>query len=309
MQRFKNILLVDECDRATLDRTAELARNNRARLTVVQVVKEMPPPWRQLSLGGAPLDLQELAIEECRSRLEKFVRPLQQTGIQTSTKVLVGTPFLEIIREVISNQRDFVIMTAEGKGGLKERLFGSTSLHLMRKCPCPVWVMKPTQHRRFPQILAAVDPDPEDSTRDALNATILQLAASLAVQEKAELHVIHAWKLLYENLMRGHGGFTETEIRNCAASEERRHRHTLNALLAQHVEGAATTHLIEGDAEVVIPHFTRIHQIDLLVMGTVCRTGIPGFFIGNTSEVILDEVDCSVLTVKPEGFVSPVKPA
>jgi hypothetical protein len=33
-------------------------------------------------------------------------------------------------------------MTAEGSAGLKERLFGSTSMHLMRKCPCTVWVMR-----------------------------------------------------------------------------------------------------------------------------------------------------------------------
>ena len=34
---------------------------------------------------------------------------------------------------------------------------GSTSLHVMRKCPCPVWVMKPAQGKRFARILAAVD--------------------------------------------------------------------------------------------------------------------------------------------------------
>ena len=45
---------------------------------------------------------------------------------------------------------------------------------------------------------------------------------------------------------------------------------------------------------------------ELIVMGTVGRTGIPGFFIGNTAETILNQIDCSVLTVKPHGFVSPV---
>ncbi len=48
-------------------------------------------------------------------------------------------------------------------------------------------------------------------------------------------------------------------------------------------------------------------RIDLLVMGTVCRTGVPGFLIGNTAESVLQQVDCSVLAVKPEGFVTPVK--
>jgi len=46
--------------------------------------------------------------------------------------------------------------------------------------------------------------------------------------------------------------------------------------------------------------------VDLIVMGTLSRTGIPGYFIGNTSESILSQVNCSVLTMKPPGFVSPV---
>ena len=34
------------------------------------------------------------------------------------------------------------MITAEGRKGLKEWLFGNTIMHLMRKCPCPVWVIK-----------------------------------------------------------------------------------------------------------------------------------------------------------------------
>ena len=44
----------------------------------------------------------------------------------------------------------------------------------------------------------------------------------------------------------------------------------------------------------------------ILVMGTVCRTGISGLFIGNTAESILDVVDRSTVTVKPDGFSSPI---
>lgn len=65
--------------------------------------------------------------------------------------------------------------------------------------------------------------------------------------------------------------------------------------------------MVKGNPDSVIPHIAETEQVDLLVLGTICRTGIPGFFIGNTAEKILDEVDCSVLTVKPESFVSPVK--
>jgi len=41
-------------------------------------------------------------------------------------------------------------------------------------------------------------------------------------------------------------------------------------------------------------------------MGTVGRIGIRGLFIGNTAEAILNQVECSVLAVKPPGFQTPV---
>jgi len=48
-------------------------------------------------------------------------------------------------------------------------------------------------------------------------------------------------------------------------------------------------------------------KIDILIMGTVARTGISGFIIGNTAENILQKIDCSLLALKPQGLVSPVK--
>jgi len=45
---------------------------------------------------------------------------------------------------------------------------------------------------------------------------------------------------------------------------------------------------------------------DLLVMGAVCHTGLAVFFIGNTAEKVLNEMNCSVLIVKPEGFATSV---
>jgi universal stress protein E len=46
--------------------------------------------------------------------------------------------------------------------------------------------------------------------------------------------------------------------------------------------------------------------VDLIVMGTVGRSGIPGFFIGNTAEEVLQCARASILSVKPPGFQSPV---
>ena len=49
------------------------------------------------------------------------------------------------------------------------------------------------------------------------------------------------------------------------------------------------------------------YDIDLIIMGTVGRVGIPGLIIGNTAESILEQTKCSILAIKPEGFKTPVK--
>ncbi|MGB5844849.1 MAG: universal stress protein, partial [Anaerolineales bacterium] len=66
-------------------------------------------------------------------------------------------------------------------------------------------------------------------------------------------------------------------------------------------------YMLKGEAGNLIPALAAAKEIEIIVMGTVSRTGIAGLLIGNTAEKVLRQVDCSVLTVKPEGFITPVK--
>lgn len=178
----------------------------------------------------------------------------------------------------------------------------------MRKCPCPVLVMKPGVKGRFRRIMAAIDPAVTGDARDTLNGLILELASSLSVSEEADLHIVHAWHLFGEYLLRGYGGLSAKNVDQEVRKEGYRRRQSVEGLLAKHISAPYRLHLPKGPAAQTIPRLVSKLGIDLLIMGTVCRTGIPGFIIGNTAESVLDVVDCSVLTVKPEGFVSPVAP-
>ncbi len=116
------------------------------------------------------------------------------------------------------------------------------------------------------------------------------------------------WHLFGERYVLRIRGITEDETQKVRERERLRHRKYLNTLLEQVdvTELKPHLHLIEGDPVERIPELVMEQGIDLLVMGTVCRTGISGFLIGNTAEEVLNQIDCSVLTVKPEGFVTPV---
>ncbi|HKJ72861.1 MAG TPA: universal stress protein, partial [Alphaproteobacteria bacterium] len=63
-----------------------------------------------------------------------------------------------------------------------------------------------------------------------------------------------------------------------------------------------------GTAGKIIPEVVEELHADLVVMGTVGRTGIPGLLIGNTAETILYALPSSVLAIKPPGFRTPVEP-
>jgi len=311
MKRFKNVLLVahgGSGGEAPLKRAVSLAKRNRARLTVVEVIEELPRDIRRLMAAIPTQDLLELVIKERCEQLEQCIAPIRKEHAQVSAKVLIGTPFMEIIREVLRRNHDLVIMTAEGRGGPKKWLFGSTSMHLMRKCPCPVWVMKPSRRARYARILAAVDPDSSDDVKDALNAKILDLATSLAQLEQSELHVVHAWTLFGRTGKWIRSGIYACEVDKLARETRDEKRRQVDRLLDRcDLENLNRhVHLLRGEAEVLIPRMAQRKRVDLIVMGTVCRTGLSGFFIGNTAEKVLQQVDCSVLTVKPEGFVTPV---
>jgi universal stress protein E len=312
MDRFKNILLVvngDAQQDVGLEQAIRIARANEARLTVTSVI---PSPEEGLPVSASePVSKLRRRIRDDRSaQLESLQKAAAEAGVDVEAKLLVGREFVAIIQEVLKYERDLVIRMGDGpRRGLKVRLFGGTEEHLLRKCPSPVWLLRAQQKWGIRSVLAAVDVGGDHSS--GLNDTITELASSLARREQAELHVVHAWSVYGENILRNPLRGIPLEDLNAILNETRRGREQrLQDLVARAcVKGVeAKLHLLKGEAQVVIRSAAEKTRADVLVMGTLSRVGIPGLFMGNTAESVLSQVSCSVLTVKPEGFQSPVDP-
>lgn len=210
-----------------------------------------------------------------------------------------------------TQRHDLIVKAASNGTGVMARLFGSTDLHLLRKCPCPVWIIKPGQRKHYSRILVAVDVEQVEPRKASLNQVLLDLAISLAQLEGSELHIVHAWQLFAEAKLRSRGIISAAEIDEMVRDTGRNHKRWLNELLTGYDLKGLTVkqHVVKGDPKVIIPDVAHKKRGELIVMGTVARTGVPGLFIGNTAEAILNQVNCSVLAVKPEGFVTPVETA
>jgi len=320
MQRFKNILLVDNNESisdSSLQSALILAKKNKAKLTVVAINNRSFFVGVPFALGGLSTIVDEEMVARTRERLEKKLG-LVERHYHIETRVLYGKSFIEIIKEVLRNEIDLVIKTIEQPDSYA-MLFGSTDMHLLRKCPCPVWLIKPGPIKMAQKILVAVDLDSSgEENGGLLNRQIIEMAISMACSGNIELHFVYAWMIFGEDTS---ACFSSNYLKNDIQAWKEMQKSELNkrmdsfqnevsALLKQQCTTSPPQphfHFIEGDAQDVIPQIVSGLQIDLIIMGTVGRSGLPGFFMGNTAESILSQIHCSTLAIKPEGFVSPVR--
>ena len=148
-------------------------------MTVCAVVDTVPGEVQMGVVSVTPEEVLNIAVTGKREWLEGAIESVAADGGSLDSKVLVGKPFIEIIREVLRNEHDLVIKCSDPDRSLREVFFSSTDKHLMRKCPCPVWIIKPTERHKYLRILAAVDQDPKEPVKDELNRQILELSSSM----------------------------------------------------------------------------------------------------------------------------------
>jgi universal stress protein E len=295
MRRFRNVLVhYDDAvggDDA-LSQAIALCRRNNAQLTVATVLRE------------AGLD----DLAETSKRMERLVSGIRQAGVrQSSARVLTGNPFVEITRQVVREHHDLVILSAEAGKALRDVFIGRAAAHLMRKCPCPVWVIRPGQAVPYKQILVAIDPVP-GAPADNLSVKIVDMAVSLASRDQALLHFVHAWDVAGKDLETIQSETTNRQYREILEKHEAEHRRAVKDLLAGYpLDGIPHhLHLPREVPERAIVSLAEAEEIDLIVMGTAGRYGFSGLLVGNAVEAVLRSVKCGMLAVKPDHFVTPV---
>ena len=314
----KILAVVDTSEtQVALQSALALAETHGASLDVFACVE--PPP--DLSIlarlsGGDPDRLIEEAVEHTHRDVNARLREIRPDA-PLEVSVAVGKAYLEIIRHVAASNCDFVVKKAEPLSGMDRFLFASNDQHLLRKCPCPVWLQTSTALKRPKRVLAAVDLDvwdaDEPETLNALNRRVIDAACLIAGGPDTEVTVLHAWDAPAEGMVWAFSN--ESDARLSAdryVNEIRKARQTaMGRFLAQLREDnnprpSLVPRLVRGAPETVVHEQSRALDADVVVVGTVARTGLSGVFIGNTAENIINSLDCPVLAVKPEGFVSPL---
>lgn len=310
MHRFKNILVVSDgagSDADALTQAFSLARNTGGEVSALVVCPALPR--RMASYGEA----YEASL---RDKVGESINAVRDTldirEAEMPVEVTVESGDLageRVVRRVLSRGHDLLIKQAEceerGKG------FRAVDMDLLRKCPCPVWLSRSiTAHREKMRVAVAIDPQSQEQAGRELSLELLRLARGLADMCSGRLLVISCWDYQFEGFLLHNpwNRLPTAEVREIVAEEGAEHRRTLDVLIDDStIRGEIDVRHVRGPADAHIASITEQEGVDVLVMGTVARTGIPGLIMGNTAENVVRRLGCSLVALKPPGFVSPGK--
>ena len=171
--------------------------------------------------------------------------------------MVVGKSWLELIRQVLRNQHDLVLVGTRHMGAIQGFFVGSTGIKLLRKCPCAVWVTQPRTGQEFDSILVAHD-------LRKVGDLALELGCSMAKLQHAQLHVVHAAEFPEFDYM--FPARISAERKQTYRDEAEEHIET--QLAKTDLPLPAQVHFVIEPPEFAILHSIEQHQVDLVVIGT-----------------------------------------
>ena len=307
MEKYQKILaIVDPTteDQKALNRAIELARKTGASITAFLTIYDFSYEMTTMLSGDEREAMCKSVINDRTQWLESLLAELDVTGITIDCQVIWhNRPFEQIIAKVIDNGYDIVIKGTHQHDKFKSVIFTPTDWHILRKCPCPVLLVKEHLWPENGNIIAALNIGSEEEEHKALNDKITAEAKQLAKVMKANLHLVNSFPGTPVNIAIEIPEFNASDY-NLAML-----KHHKKAMLEHATAFNITeeyTHIQEGLPEDIIQSIAAELDAELVILGTIGRTGLSAALIGNTAEHVIDRLNCDVLALKPDGYVSPL---
>ncbi len=247
--------------------------------------------------------MRAMVIKEKEQWLNDIIKQLSPEVEVTSSVVWHNRPFEAVINQVIEHNFDLVIKGTHQHDTFKSVVFTPTDWHLLRKCPSPVLLVKEHEWPKNGNILAAVNVGSNEAEHLSLNDKITKKATQLAQLIEANVHLVNSYPGTPVNIAIE---IPEFDANDYNAAMRTHHQQAMNEHAIKFDISQSNTHIAEGLPETVIEQVAQELDAELVILGTVGRTGISAALIGNTAEHVIDQLNCDVLALKPEGYLSPL---
>lgn len=307
MINYNQLLAIVEPERDTqpaLSRAIELAEKTKASITVMMVIYDFSYDMTTMLSSEEREAMRSAVVKDRATWLNKLVKDSTQ---RTDIKAVVewnNRAYEAIIKYSIANDIDMVIKATKRHDDLSSVIFTPTDWHLLRKCPSPVLLVKDHDWPDDGNIIAAVNVGTEDNEHAQLNDKLTQIAKDYANLLSGHVHLVNSYPGTPLNIAIEVPEFDpdsyNNSVRNHHLEEMEKHAKRFDIALDN-------CHVKEGLPERVVPFVAKQTDAELVIIGTVGRVGLSAALIGNTAEHVIDELECDVLAIKPDGFESPIR--
>lgn len=309
MKPLNKILVYAETnDPESLEPVVELAARHDATLTLCHVISQPPGVGDAHPAMGKLHELGwRIAFEDLRALSEQH-----KSRIGLNTTILVGEPFLAIMKQVTLEDYDLVAHICDPEHLQSNRGLNPIAMHLARKCPGRVWSLHPGSKHSPAKIVVAVDRDYTGTNprTETLTAALINTAAAV-IKPGGELHLVHAWQAYGEKLLADQRvDMSRSEADAYLADQQQNHERWFSELVASigtDHDFQLHPHLLRGPVAESVNGLAESVKADLIVMGTIGTSVVPGLLIGMSAEALLSETNTPVLTVKTKDFVTPLQ--
>ena len=238
--------------------------------------------------------------DEARVHLDELVAEVEAQGLSCELRIESERPWLALTRAAITDGFDVVLVAKRNvadKDG--SRRLGSVATKLLRKCPSAVWTVKPEHDLVMKLGLAATD-------LTAVGDQAVRYGAYITSKHGYELHVLHAYQTPLQLQMEASTLSEDEYAARIEAIKSSAQSEIQGVLAGAELGSEPILHIGRNTPSIAIREAVEHLHPDLVVMGTISRAGVAGMLVGNTAEKLLARIDCSLLCVKPNDFVSPV---
>lgn len=291
MKRFKNILVIYDLGIGadeTLDKAIDLAQQNSATLKVLHVL-DVAADYRDM-------------IGERKKLMSRLLDGINLESDQFDVIVRSGDLLSEAVSCVEQEKIDLIVTPTQYGNGLAQLLGTDLTAELMRHTLCPIWVVRPGGDKYYRKIVAAINAEKEKAAQCPINRRILEMAASLAEREGADLEVLYAWEFSKEDKDRLLSELPDHVRHDISQKAHFKAQEALvgvnRAILGKDNKAKAVVRY--GDMEDAILDYLKDSGADLLVTEGSPGNPLVNAFMGNRTLRLLNHSHCSVLISRPK---------
>ncbi|TRW49762.1 universal stress protein UspE [Aliidiomarina halalkaliphila] len=287
-----------------LGRALHLARIQPSQLTLFVSIYDFAYEMTTMLSGEEREQMRQSLIADQEAWIRDQIRNYDSKDLVIDIVVVWHhRPFEAIIKQAIEGNYDLIVKGTQKHDTLQSVIFTPTDWHLLRKAPSPVLLVKDHDWPQHGSVLAAVNAASDSDIHQGLNRKILKAAGYISKKLNSYLHIVNCFPGAPASIA---VEIPEFDTHQYQASV-REHHETSLLNIAQEVDvDFAGLHLREGLPDDEVPRVANELDAELVVLGTIGRTGITAALLGNTAEHVIEQLNCDLLAIKPEGFKSPM---